>query len=439
MRSARPKVLHPLAGTPLLGHVLDRARRIGARHIVVVCGHGGEAVRDAFPDADLTFVLQEPQLGTGHALMQAAAHLPQDGSTLVLYGDVPLVRADTLQRVLRHPGSLCILTAEPGDPFGYGRVLRDAAGRVTHIVEERDASPAERAVREVNTGILAIPNASLRGWLDRLRNDNAKGEYYLTDVVAMAIADGVPVVTEKAVHAWETEGVNTREQLAILERAFQRSLAGELMAAGVSIADPDRIDIRGNLSCAQDVSIDVGCVFEGRVQIAERAAIGAYCVIRDSVIGPGSIIAPFTHLDGASIGADCQVGPFARMRSGTRLADRARVGNFVETKNMLLGEGSKANHLTYLGDATIGSNVNVGAGTITCNYDGANKHHTVIEDGAFIGSDTSLVAPVTIGRGATIGAGSTITRDAPPEQLTVARGRQVAVPGWKRPVKKRRD
>jgi bifunctional UDP-N-acetylglucosamine pyrophosphorylase/glucosamine-1-phosphate N-acetyltransferase len=438
MVSSRPKVLHHLAGKPLLAHVVDSARQLSPQVIVVVYGHGGEAVPQAFGGCGIAFVMQEPQLGTGHALQQALPHLPDDGVTLVLYGDVPLVQPSTLARVLAHPEALCILTAMPEVAFGYGRILRDAQGRVTGIVEERDATAAQKAVREINTGILAAPNRALHGWLARLRNDNAQGEYYLTDIVAMAIRDGVPVVTEKVEQPLEIEGVNSREQLAQLERAHQEARARSLMASGVTLADPRRIDVRGTLECEPDVSIDVGCVFEGKVRIEENAIIGAYCVIRDTQIGPGAIIAPFSHLDGASIGARCQVGPYARMRTGTRLAEDARVGNFVETKNASLGKGSKANHLTYLGDATIGANVNVGAGTITCNYDGANKHHTIIEDGAFIGSDTALVAPVTVGRDATIGAGSTITKDAPADQLTVARGKQVSVPGWRRPVKKQK-
>jgi bifunctional UDP-N-acetylglucosamine pyrophosphorylase/glucosamine-1-phosphate N-acetyltransferase len=382
------------------------------------------------------FVLQEPQLGTGHAVMQAVPHLPADGTTLVLFGDVPLVRATTLTRALSHPGALCLVTAVLEQPFGYGRVLRDGAGSVQRIVEEKDATPEQKAVREINTGILVAPTRLLAGWLKRLTNDNAQREYYLTDVVRLAIEDGVPVATEVVEDATEIEGINSREQLARLERVRQRSIATELMAAGVTLADPDRIDVRGTLRCGQDVSIDVGCVFEGNVSVAEKCVIGPYCVIKDSRIGPGTELLPFTHLTGAVIGADCQVGPFSRLRPGAQLAAGAHVGNFVEMKNATLGEGSKANHLTYLGDASVGAKVNIGAGTITCNYDGANKHRTVIEDGAFVGSDTALVAPVTVGRNATIGAGSTITRDAPPEQLTVARGRQVTVPGWKRPVKK---
>jgi len=438
-------VLHALAGRPLLAHVLVAAQALAATRVVVVYGYGGEAVPQVFARSEAVFVLQQPQLGTGHALMQALPHLPADGTTLVLYGDVPLARSETLQRVLSQPGALCLLTAVLEDPTGYGRILRDRAGKVTRIVEEKDTSPEEKAVREINTGILAAPNAALRDWLSRLtqhntqghntQGHNAQGEYYLTDIVPLALADGVAVVTQTVHNAWEVQGVNSREQLAQLERRYQLEIAHELMAAGVTLADPARLDVRGELTCEPDVSIDVGCVFEGRVSLAAEVVIGAHCVIKNSDIGPGTLIAPFTHLDGARIGPHCSVGPFARLRPGAVLADHAHLGNFVEMKNATLGEGSKANHLTYLGDTLVGRKVNIGAGTITCNYDGANKHRTVIEDGAFIGSDTALVAPVTVGRDATIGAGSVITEDAPPGELTLARGRQVTIRGWKKPQK----
>jgi len=437
MMSALPKVLHRLAGKPLLMHVLDAARALSAERIVVVYGHGGEAVPAAVASTGATCVLQEPQLGTGHALQQSLPHLPAEGSTLVLYGDVPLMRTHTLSRVLSHPQTLCLLTATLDDPSGYGRIVRDRDGKVARIVEERDASAPEKEIREINTGVLAAPNAALRDWLGKLQCHNAQGEYYLTDIIPLALASGVKVVTENASDPWEIQGVNSREQLAQLERHYQLDIARALMAAGVTLADPARLDVRGELSCSPDVIIDAGSIFEGHVTLFERATIRAHCVIKDSEIGPGTIIAPFSHLDGARIGRHCQVGPYARMRPGTVLAEYARVGNFVETKNSVLGEGSKANHLTYLGDATIGRRVNVGAGTIICNYDGANKHRTVIEDEAFIGSNTALVAPVTVGHGATIGAGSTVTQDAPAGELTVARGRQVTIKGWKRPVKKK--
>jgi len=438
MRSTLPKVLHAIAGKPMLGHVLDAAAAVSAERLVVVYGHGGDAVPRSFADRGIRFALQEPQLGTGHALQQALPHLPEDGSTLVLYGDVPLIRPETLARVLSHEGALCLLTAILDEPTGYGRIVRDATGKVVRIVEEKDANAEQRRVREINTGIIAAPNAALRGWLGRLTNDNAQREYYLTDVVPMAIADGVPVVTETVTQAWEIQGVNSREQLAELERQHQRNLARALMAAGVTLVDPARLDVRGALECGQDVTIDVGCIFEGAVKIGADCRIGAYCVIKDSTIASGTVIAPFSHLDGAQVGSDCRIGPYARLRPGADLAAHAHVGNFVEVKNSSIGEGSKANHLTYLGDAVIGKDVNIGAGTITCNYDGANKYKTVIEDGAFIGSNSALVAPVTIGRGATVGAGSTVSKEAPAGQLTVARGRQTTVAGWKRPVKAKR-
>jgi bifunctional UDP-N-acetylglucosamine pyrophosphorylase/glucosamine-1-phosphate N-acetyltransferase len=436
MRSVLPKVLHRLAGRPLLAHVLDAARAVDAERVIVVYGHGGQTVPEAFQGSATTFVLQEPQRGTGHALMQALPHLPASGSTLVLYGDVPLIRPATLRSLLAQADALCLLTARCADPTGYGRIVRDARGGVQRIVEEKDATPQERRIDEINTGILCAPNDKLRDWLSRLTDHNAQGEYYLTDIVPLALADGTSVLTVLAADPQETEGVNSREQLARLERRFQLETARRLMDGGVTLADPARIDVRGELTCAQDVSIDVGCVFEGRVHLWENVKIGAYCAIKDCEIGAGTVVAAFSHLEGARIASNCRVGPYARLRPGTVLAERVHVGNFVETKNAALGEGSKANHLSYLGDASIGQRVNIGAGTITCNYDGANKHRTVIEDGAFIGSDTALVAPVTVGRDATIGAGSVVSKDAPPGELTVARGRQVTVKGWKRPVKK---
>jgi bifunctional UDP-N-acetylglucosamine pyrophosphorylase/glucosamine-1-phosphate N-acetyltransferase len=436
MRSALPKVLHRLAGKPLLAHVLAAARAVDAARIVVVYGRGGETVPDAFHGAATTFVLQQPQRGTGHALMQALPHLPASGSTLVLYGDVPLIRPATLCSLLAESDALCLLTAHLADPTGYGRIVREARGGMQRIVEEKDATPQERTIGEINTGILCAPNDRLRDWLSRLTDHNAQGEYYLTDIVPLALADGTRVVTVLAADPQEIEGVNSREQLARLERRVQLQTARRLMDRGVTLADPTRIEVRGELTCAEDVSIDVGCVFEGRVVLAENVTIGAYCAIKDCEIGAGTTVDPFSHLEGARIASNCRVGPYARLRPGTVLAERVRVGNFVETKNTVLGEGSKANHLSYLGDASIGQRVNIGAGTITCNYDGANKHRTVIEDGAFIGSDTALVAPVTVGRDATIGAGSVVSKDAPPGELTVARGRQVTVKGWKRPVKK---
>jgi bifunctional UDP-N-acetylglucosamine pyrophosphorylase/glucosamine-1-phosphate N-acetyltransferase len=441
MHSDLPKVLHPLAGKPLLGHVLDAARNIGATNICVVYGHGGEQVRAALDAPDLTWALQEPQLGTGHAVMQALPQLavavsPAPTFTLVLYGDVPLTRASTLQRLIAAAGSdsLALLTAHVDNPHGYGRIVR-VGGKVTRIVEEKDADDAERAIGEINTGILVAPTAALARWLPGLGNRNAQGEYYLTDIVALAVAEGIPVVTAHPDAAWETEGVNSKVQLAVLERVHQRNIAAALMEAGVTLNDPARIDVRGELSCGRDVAIDVNCVFEGRVELADGVTIGANCVLKNCRIGGGAKIAPFCHIEDAVVGAESKVGPYARLRPGTELGRDVHVGNFVEVKNSSIADHSKANHLAYLGDATIGSRVNVGAGTITCNYDGANKFRTVIEDDAFIGSDTQLVAPVTVGRGATLGAGTTLTRDAPPDQLTVSRAKQMSIPGWKRPVK----
>jgi len=435
MYSSTPKVLHPLGGRPLLQHVVDAARGLNAERIIVVYGHGGEQVRSAFARDHLRFVRQEPQLGTGHAVQQALPSVTGD-HTLVLYGDVPLTRPETLSHVLRERAGLSLITAELDEPTGYGRIVRDASGRVVRVVEERDASPVEKAIREINTGILAAPTAKLKGWLKGLRDDNAQGEYYLTDIIELAVADGATIHTVRPAHTWEILGVNSKQQLAELERVYQRTQADNLMAAGVTLTDPGRIEVRGELTCGQDVSIDVNCIFEGKVALGAGTSVGANCVIKDTVVEAGARILPFCHIDGAHIGADGRVGPYARLRPGTVLADHAHVGNFVETKNAQLGEGSKANHLAYLGDATIGSNVNIGAGTITCNYDGANKHQTVIEDDAFIGSDSQLVAPVTVGKGATIGAGSTIAKDAPAGELTVSRARQTTVKGWKRPVKK---
>jgi bifunctional UDP-N-acetylglucosamine pyrophosphorylase/glucosamine-1-phosphate N-acetyltransferase len=421
MRSDLPKVLHPIAGKPMLAHVLDTARQLGARKICVVYGHGGEQVRAALDAPDLHWAKQEPQLGTGHAVMQALPHVDADAPTLVLYGDVPLIRAATLRRLIEAASDDCLalLTAHLPDPHGYGRIVR-VEGQVARIVEEKDADDAERAIREINTGILVAPGKALARWLPQLGKANAQGEYYLTDIVALAAAEGMDIVTAHPDAAWETDGINSKAQLARLERIHQRNIAEVLMEQGVTLADPARIDVRGELICGRDVFIDVNCVFEGRIELADGVRIGPNCVLQDAVVGRGSVI-----------------GPFARLRPGTRLAEDVHVGNFVEVKNSTIAAHSKANHLAYIGDATIGSRVNVGAGTITCNYDGANKHRTVIEDDVFIGSDTQLVAPVTVGRGATLGAGTTLTRDAPPEQLTVSRPKQVSVAGWKRPTKKK--
>jgi bifunctional UDP-N-acetylglucosamine pyrophosphorylase/glucosamine-1-phosphate N-acetyltransferase len=437
MRSVLPKVLQPLAGRPLLGHVLAAARALESRRICVVHGHGGEAVRTAVDAPDLAWALQEPQLGTGHAVRQALPHLSDGEMALVLYGDVPLIGVPTLRRLEQAAGRerLALLTVELANPTGYGRILRDEAGRVRRIVEEKDASPEERRGREVNTGILVAPVARLRDWLSRIGNDNAQGEYYLTDIIALAVAEGVEVVTVQPDAVAETLGVNSKAQLAELERIHQRAIAQQLMDAGVTVIDPARLDVRGELVCGRDVEIDVNCVFEGRVELADGVRVGAHCVIRNARLGAGTRVAPFSHIEDTETGEACVIGPYARTRPGTVLADEVHLGNFVEVKNSRIAAHSKANHLAYVGDAEVGARVNIGAGTITCNYDGAHKHITVIEDDVFIGSDTQLVAPVRVGRGATLGAGTTLTKDAPPGELTVSRAKQLTVPGWKRPVK----
>ncbi|HVY05800.1 MAG TPA: bifunctional UDP-N-acetylglucosamine diphosphorylase/glucosamine-1-phosphate N-acetyltransferase GlmU [Burkholderiales bacterium] len=438
MHSRLPKVMHALGGTPLLSHVLGLAAALQSDRTIVVYGHGGETVPDAFRESGAEFVRQEPQLGTGHAMQQAAPHLAPGGTTLVLYGDVPLTRKSTVERLTAKSG-LRLLTATLANPMGYGRIVRDQAGRILRVVEEKDASAAQKSIGEINTGIICAPTDVLRTWLSRLTNRNAQKEYYLTDIVAMAAESGIEVSASHPDDEWEILGVNSKDQLAYLERVHQLQNARELMSRGVTLADPWRFDQRGELDCGEDVFIDVNCIFEGKVRLAQGAKIGAGCVLRNVEIGAESEVMPYSHLDGAVVGARCRIGPFARFRPGTRTGDQVHIGNFVEAKATEIGNGSKANHLSYLGDTTIGSKVNIGAGTIVCNYDGANKYRTQIEDEAFIGSDTQLVAPVTIGRGATIGAGSTITRDAPADSLTLSRSKQVSVPGWKRPVKKKHD
>ncbi len=440
MQSDLPKVLHPLAGKPLLSHVIDTARTLNPSRVCVVYGHGGDMVPSRLAADDLRFVLQAPQLGTGHAVMQAADALDDAVPTLVLYGDVPLTAAQTLQTLVEKAGKekLAVLTVDLEDPTGYGRIVR-SENRIVRIVEQKDASPTELAVREVNTGILVAPTRALKSWLGKLSNNNAQKEYYLTDVIAMAVQDGIAVESAQPAQAWETLGVNSKVQLAELERIYQRNIANTLLDQGVTLADPNRIDVRGGLSCGRDVSIDVGCVFEGEVVLGGGVSIGANCVIRDAKIDRGVTIKAFSHIDGATIGADAQIGPYARLRPGTALGTDVHVGNFVEIKNSQFDAHSKANHLAYVGDATVGSRVNIGAGTITCNYDGANKHRTVIEDDAFIGSDTQLVAPVTVGKGATLGAGTTLTKDAPPDSLTVSRAKQISITGWQRPVKTKKQ
>jgi bifunctional UDP-N-acetylglucosamine pyrophosphorylase/glucosamine-1-phosphate N-acetyltransferase len=436
MHSNLPKVLHPVAGKALVRHVIDAARALSPVSLCVVYGHGGDIVRAALPADDLSWALQEPQLGTGHAVQQALPHLDPAGMTLVLYGDVPLTQVDTLKRLLHAAGDgLAVLTVTLADPTGYGRIVRDDAGRVVRIVEQKDATDAERAIREINTGIMAIPTARLACWLAGLSNNNAQGEYYLTDVIAAAVAEGVPVAAAQPQGEWEVLGVNSKVQLAELERIQQLRIAQRLLENGVRLADPARIDVRGELTCGRDVAIDVNCVFEGAVTLADAVDIGPNCVLKNVRIAAGARIAAFSHLEGAVVGPDCIVGPYARLRPGAELGPEVHIGNFVEVKNSTIAAQSKANHLAYIGDARIGQRVNVGAGTITCNYDGANKHLTVIEDDVFIGSDTQHEAPVTVGRGATLGAGTTLTKDAPPDTLTVSRARQMSLPNWQRPVK----
>ncbi len=436
MRSVLPKVLQPLAAKPMLGHVLDTARALEARRIVVVYGHGGEVVREALDAPDLAWARQDPPQGTGHAVQQAMPLVDDGDIALILYGDVPLIGVPTLQRLMAAASDrqLALLTVNMDDPTGYGRIIREG-GKVTCIVEEKDASPEQRRVQEVNTGILAAPVERLRGWLANLKNDNAQGEYYLTDIIAMAVADGLEVVTTQPDAFEETLGVNNKTQLAELERIHQRNIARGLTDAGVTVIDPARIDVRGTLTCGRDVEIDVNCIFEGKVELADGVRVGANCVIRNATIGAGTRIAPFSHIEDTTMGAACAIGPYARTRPGTVLGEDVHLGNFVEVKNSVIADHSKANHLAYVGDADIGQRVNVGAGTITCNYDGANKFRTIIEDDVFIGSDTQLVAPVRVGKGATLGAGTTLSKDAPAGELTVSRAKQVSIPGWKRPVK----
>jgi bifunctional UDP-N-acetylglucosamine pyrophosphorylase/glucosamine-1-phosphate N-acetyltransferase len=437
MRSALPKVLQPLGGEPLLAHVLAAARGLKARELRVVHGHGGEQVQAAFAGAGVAWFHQAEQRGTGHAVKQALPGLPADDVALILYGDVPLIRTETLRKLVARArrGELALLTAEFADPTGYGRILRGARGRIEGIVEEKDATPAQRALREGNTGLLACPAGLLAGWIRRLKANNAQGEYYLTDIVALAARDGVPVAGILATDVDEVFGINDRRQLAVAERILQRRRAGALLDAGVTLADPDRLIVRGPVSCGRDVFIDADVILEGRVVIGDGARIGAWSVIRDTTIGAGTVVHPHCVLEAGRVGERCELGPYARMRPDVELAEGAKLGNFVEVKKSRIGRGSKVNHLSYIGDTTIGTGVNVGAGTITCNYDGANKHRTVIGDGAFIGSGVELVAPVEIGAGATIAAGSTITKPAPAGELTVARAKQLSIPGWKRPVK----
>ena len=445
MKSALPKVLHRLGGRALLQHVLDTSASLQARKVVVITGHGAAQVEAACQantgtDYAIEFARQEPQLGTGHAVQQALPHLGDDG-VVVLSGDVPLTQADTLFHLIAASGGsrLALLTLEMPDPTGYGRIVRNDDGAVRAIVEHKDASPEQRHIQEVYSGIMAVPAASLKRWLARLDNHNAQGEYYLTDIVRFAVADGEAVVAHKITDAVQVAGVNSPVQLAQLERAYQLGVAHKLMEEGVRLADPARLDVRGDLSCAHDVSIDVNCVFMGQVNLGEGVSIGAHCVIANAVIEAGAVIHPFTHIDGeklgVTVGAGSLIGPFARLRPGARLGAEVHIGNFVEVKNSTLADGAKANHLAYLGDATVGERVNFGAGSITANYDGANKHRTVIEADVHVGSNCVLIAPLTLGAGGTVGGGSTLTKSTPPGALTVARGKQVSIAGWARPAK----
>ena len=453
MKSALPKVLQTLAGKPLLQHVLNTALSLQGKQTkagpIVVVGHGAADVKTFLANASkadvsfskVTTALQAEQKGTGHALLQALPKLDEQEPTLVLYGDVPLTSKKTLSKLAKladgvrgQDSAVALLTQNLKDPTGYGRIVRDADGSVKEIVEEKDASLAQKAIQEINTGIMVLPTNALKKWLKALRASNAQGEYYLTDVIAMAVKDGVPIRTTQADDEFEIIGVNSRSQLATLERVHQLTIANQLMDAGVSLADPARMDVRGTLECGTDVFIDVGCVFEGCVSLAAGTKIGPYCIIRNSVIGNEVAIHAFSHIDGAKVGNQSVIGPYARLRPGADLSNDVHIGNFVEVKNSMIAANSKANHLAYVGDSIVGSRVNIGAGTITCNYDGVNKHQTIIEDDVFIGSDTQLVAPVRVGRGATLGAGTTLTKDAPPNQLTISRAKQISLK-WQRPVK----
>lgn len=439
MRSQLPKVLQPIAQKPMIDHVLDKARAIEGEHrIIVVVGHAADVVKNHLKDNhDIQFALQAEQLGTGHALMQALPLCEPDKPTLVLLGDVPLIETQTLETLIKEAGNeLGLLTVKLDNPTGYGRIVRDANGAVCAIVEEKDADAEQRKINEVNTGIMVLPTNRLNEWLSALKNENAQGEYYLTDVIAMAVANQVTVHTACASSAVEVEGVNSKIQLAALERAYQEKQAQRLMAEGVTLIDPRRIDVRGELICGRDVTIDVGCVFSGRVVLKDGVTVGAYCVLKDVELAQGVEVKPFCHFDGAVVGEKAILGPYTRLRPGTTLAEQTHIGNFVEIKKSVMGVGSKVNHLSYIGDTDMGAGVNIGAGTITCNYDGVNKFRTTIKDNAFIGSDTQLVAPVTVGEGATLGAGTTLTRDAPDGKLTISRARQTVIEGWKRPVKK---
>ncbi len=439
MKSSMPKVLHALAGKPLVQHVIDNAYGLDAKAIHLIYGHGGDQVRATITDSKLQWVLQAQQLGTGHAVQQAIPNVADDQRVLILYGDVPLTRTETLQALLaKQPANgIGLLTVNLPDPTGYGRIVRNASGAVISIVEQKDASDEQKKIAEVNTGILCCAAKDLRRWLGKLKNDNAQKEYYLTDIIAMCVGEGGVVATHQPASRDEVEGVNNRLQLADLERRYQRRVAEELMTAGVTLRDPARLDVRGKATIAQDVILDINVVLQGNVSIGRGSEIGANCVITDCVIGDNVIVHPHSVLEGAVIGAGAIIGPFARLRPGAELADNVHIGNFVEVKKAKIGVGSKANHLAYIGDAEIGRDCNVGAGTITCNYDGANKHLTVLEDDVFVGSDTQLVAPIRVGKGATIGAGTTVTKDVAPDALVISRVKQTEISGWQRPRKKK--
>ena len=436
MRSDLPKVLQPIAHKPLLGYVIDASMSFKPKELVVVYGYGGDLVKKTFPSPHIQWVEQKEQLGTGHAVQQAVPLIKDEGHTLILYGDVPLIDQKTIERlIIKGQQNLAILTYSKEDPKGYGRIVRES-GKIKKIVEEKDCDQTQKHIKEINTGIMCAPNHLLKNWLKRLNNTNSQKEYYLTDIVGLSIQDNIEVLSESADNEISITGINSKSELAIMERNYQLMTAKQLMEQGVTIIDPSRIDIRGEVIVGQDVTIDIGCIFEGKVVLGNHVKVAAYSHIKDSVIGDHSMIEPYSHIVESQIGTHCRIGPFARLRSGTQLQNHVHIGNFVEIKNTEVNDHTNINHLSYVGDSLVGKSVNIGAGTITCNYDGANKHPTTIEDDVFIGSNSALVAPVKIGKGATIAAGSTITKDAPPGDLTVSRGKQISISGWKKPTKK---
>lgn len=438
MQSSLPKVLHHLAGRPLLVHVINTVRLLTPDKICVIIGHGGEMVKQSIVGADLTWTEQTQQLGTGHAVMQALPHLDSDSQTLVLYGDVPLVSLQTLQQLIAvaEEKHFALVSAIAENPFGYGRIMRNSeTNKIAAIVEQKDANTEQRNIREINTGIMLIPTTYLHQWLPKLGNSNTQHEYYLTDIIAMAVEEGICIASIQVTNFWEILGINDKRQLAELERIYQRENANKLLDQGVSLIDPGRIDIRGELVCGSDTEIDINCIFEGTVKLNDRVRVGAHCTLKNVTVAADTTILPYCMIEDAEIGENCKIGPYARIRPGTKLSNKVHIGNFVEVKNSQIDSGSKANHLSYIGDSIVGVNVNIGAGTITCNYDGANKHQTIIEDDVFIGSDTQLIAPVKISKGSTIGAGSTITRSTPEGALTLARSKQISFLNWKRPIK----